>query len=161
METFPMHQIKLPMLFAVMLIVTCGASNATEVYKWRDASGQVHYGQQPPEGATTQRFRIVDEQKSEEEAEGEVQDLMEKAGLTAEQTAAAEKAHEADRQREASAKVNREAECVRSRQLLRKLRNWAKRLLVRDEQGNQHRLDSVDRRAWIADTEAREKQYCD
>jgi hypothetical protein len=86
---------------------------------------------------------------------------MEKAGLTAEQTAAAEKAHEADRQREASAKVNREAACANSREILRKLQTWSHRAVVRDEQGNRHRLNSAERTELISRAEAREKEYCD
>ena len=156
-----MRQHGLPMLFAVILIVATGASNATEIYKWRDADGQVHYGQRPPEGATAQKYRIVHEPKSEEEAEAELKDLTEKAGITAEQAAAADKAREADRQGEADAKLNRKAECDRSREILRKLQRWSHRAVVRDEQGNRHRLNSAERTELIARAEAREKEYCD
>lgn len=159
--TFQKGQLGLPLLFGVILIVASGNGNATEIYKWRDANGQIHYGQRPPEGASTQKFLLVDEGKPEEEAKTELPDLTKKAGVTAEQAATADKAPKADRQREAIAKRNRQAECDSSRENLRKLQRWSHRAVVRDEHGNRHRLDSADRAQLIARAEAREKEYCD
>ena len=158
--TFQMGQLRLPMLFGVILIVASGPSNATEIYKWRDADGQVHYGQRPPEGASAESLNLVHDQKSEEEAEAELKGLTEKAGLTTEQAATADKTRKDDQQREASAKVNRQAACDNSREILRKLQTWSHRAVVRDEQGNRHRLNSAERTELIARAEAREKEFC-
>jgi len=159
--TFQMGQLRLPMLFGVILIVASGPSNATEIYKWRDADGQVHYGQRPPEGASAESLNLVHDQKSEEEAEAELKELTEKAGLTTEQAATADKTRKDDQQREASAKVNREAACANSREILRKLQTWSHRAVLRDELGNRHRLNSAERTELIDRAQAREKEYCD
>lgn len=35
----------------VALLVACAPAGAKEVYRWTDANGKVHYGEQPPAGA--------------------------------------------------------------------------------------------------------------
>jgi hypothetical protein len=53
-----MHQAPAHRLLGLALLVLCGPVCAASVQKWTDANGQVHYGDSPPPGASTQSMRL-------------------------------------------------------------------------------------------------------
>jgi hypothetical protein len=45
-------------LFAFLLVLACSATAGTEVYKWVDKDGVVHYGDEPPEDTKSEKLTI-------------------------------------------------------------------------------------------------------
>ena len=48
-----MNRLRLPVVMIVLLFLTSAGLAQAQVYKWTDASGQVHYGQKKPDDATS------------------------------------------------------------------------------------------------------------
>lgn len=53
-------RLTLLVIAATLLQTFSGAALPQQVYKWTDAAGQVHYGQQKPEGATQTQTQTID-----------------------------------------------------------------------------------------------------
>lgn len=65
---------KQPQHYRIAILLTCvtsllvsftsGNAIATEVYRWTDANGVVHYGDKPPDGQTTQTINVTEPPRS-------------------------------------------------------------------------------------------------
>ena len=153
-------------LAVVKIVLAClflipSAVNASDIYKWTDADGQIHYGQEHPPGVSAQQVRIVHDAPTAEEqraAQAQLNKLVHDEGLAPEQMARADAEHANEESSEAAAA--RQSACNNARHLLLKLDNWAKRAVVEDADGTQTRLDSTQRQALIGRTNERIRENC-
>lgn len=154
--------LRAPLLAATLGLLALGppATDAATVYKWTDEKGQVHYGHSPPKGTDAHPMRIVEDKPSGGDSQGELNSLVEKAGLTPEQMEATRRDQAARKAEQASEDAQREAVCANARSALAELENWAHRAAVRDSQGNLHRLDDVQRAALIDRTRRTAEENC-
>lgn len=138
-----------PTLAAFMIAALMSQSAiATEVYKWTDADGGVHYGQHRPTDVTAMHATLHHGDETDAEAKAKLDQLMEKAGFERGAVKAAEaKAERAD---SAVTEQERERACTTARHTLAKLGNWAKHLLATDSSGTVTTVDSDQRSAAIA-----------
>ena len=157
-----MHQTTLKLILACIFVLP-SAANASDIYKWTDATGEVHYGQEHPPGVQAQQVRIVHDARTPEEkqaAQAQLNKLVHEAGFAPEQVAK-EKAEKAkDQSAEAAAAAAREHACSKAQHLLLKLENWAKRAVVEHPDGTQTRLDNNQRQALIDRTNEQIKKNC-
>lgn len=131
----------------LLLAMLFGPVAATEVYKWTDADGGVHYGQQGPPGASAERVTLHHDDETDAEAKAKLDALMKQAGLGA----APAQTTEAQQPEVTAEPTGKElaAKCARAAEALKKFQNWAKRLLVTDSNGTPSVIDSVQRTATI------------
>lgn len=129
------------MLLLAMLAAPAGA----DIYKWTDAQGEVHYGDQPPSRTTPEQFNPRTSEASEARA-------VEARRQAADQ--ATRKRLEQVKTREAASKqlaaneeeVRRKAEnCQRARANLEMLQRANMRLSTVDSQGQTRVLDATAR----------------
>jgi hypothetical protein len=157
-----MHQKTLKLVLACLFVLP-SAAIASDIYKWTDDSGGVHYGQQHPPGVDAQQVRIVHDGPTPEEqaaAKTQMDALVKKAGLEPEQIAQEDTQRAQAQSVEAAAAAARDSSCTSARHLLLKLENWAHRAIVQNADGSQTRLDSIQRQALIDRTNAQIDTNC-
>lgn len=150
-------------VLALCLLAPCAAM-ASDIYKWTDASGQTHYGQEHPPGVSAEQVRIVHDGPTPEEqaaAQAQLDKLVHDEGLAPEQMAQADAEKAAEESSEAAAAAARQSACNNARHLLLKLDNWAKRAVVQSADGTQTRLDSTQRQGLIDRTNDQIRSNCD
>jgi hypothetical protein len=157
-----MHQTILKLVLACLLVLPSTAI-ASDIYKWTDESGGVHYGQQHPPGVDAQQVRIVHDGPTAEEqatAKAQMDELVKEAGLEPEQIAQEDAKRVQAQSADAAAAASRSSDCTNARHLLLKLDNWAHRAIVQNADGSQTRLDSNQRQALIDRTNAQIDTNC-
>lgn len=97
------NKLTLLIIAATLLQVVPGVALPQQVYKWTDAAGQVHYGQQKPEGATQVQTQTIDIAPQPSAAPGNSDSTAEIARINAlsEQMARERQATEQARQEQA------------------------------------------------------------
>lgn len=152
----------LKLLISSAIFVAVAAS-ASDIYKWTDANGQVHFGQEHPPGVQADQVRIAHDARTPEEkqaAQDKMNKLVHEAGLAPEQVAE-QKTEQADANaEEAAGAAERAQACTKDRHLMLKLQNWADRAVVEHADGSTTRLDSIQRQALIDSTQLRIKKNC-
>jgi hypothetical protein len=130
-----------------IVLATLAAPAGAEIYKWSDAQGKVHYGDQAPSSSIPIPFNPQTSKDAEARAmEARRQAADQAARVRLEQ----EKAREAaNRQRDASeAEARRKAEnCQRARSNLETLQRAYGRITKVDAQGRTQVLDAAARQA--------------
>ena len=151
-----MPQTTLKLVLACLLALPVAAI-ASDIYKWTDETGGVHYGQEHPPGVAAQQVRIVHDGPTPEEqaaAQAQLNELVHEAGLEPEQMAQEDAERAQDDSADAAAAAARKQACTNARHLQLKLDNWAHRVIVQNADGTQTRLDSNQRQALIDRTSA-------
>jgi hypothetical protein len=134
----------------VLLLATLALPAAAEIYKWTDAQGKVHYGDQPPSGSDVKQITP----RVSKEVEARAEEARRKAAEQAvrkrvEQSKAREE--EAKKQANAEEEAKRRAEnCQRARGNLELLQRANMRLTTVDAQGQSHELNAAAREAEMA-----------
>lgn len=144
-----MNRTRHTLITLLLAIVLSPSTTASQIYRWTDAEGGVHYGQGKPPDASAERVTITHQSETSAEAKEKLDKLMKEAGLGDE----TEAKDEQQQQRAAASKAAdnaRKRECVTAEHNLEKLGNWAKHLLVNDSSGTPTTMDSVQRKAAIA-----------
>jgi FKBP-type peptidyl-prolyl cis-trans isomerase len=140
----------------LMLALPAGA----EIYKWTDASGKVHYGDQPPNPGTT--TQITPRNSRAAEAAGEA--LRHKAAEQAVQErlkAASSKEDAAKKQTAAAEEARRKAEqCDRARKNYTTLTTQRGRIARVDAQGQRVYLDDATREAETTRSNQEIAEFC-
>ncbi len=129
-------------LLMVMLAWPAGA----EIYKWKDAQGKVHYGDQPPSNTTPGQFTPRKAKEAEQQGEmarRKAADLVIRQRM--EQAKAQEEEQRQLAEREAAARVAEN--CQRVRNNLEMLQRPNMRLTVLDARGQEQLMDESLRRA--------------
>ena len=148
----------------VFCLLAPGAAMASDIFKWTDASGETHYGQEHPPGVSAEQVRIVHDGPTPEEqaaAQAQLDKLVHDEGLAPEQMARADAEKAAEASSEATETAARQSACNNARHLLLKLANWAKRAVVDNGDGTQTRLDSTQRQGLIDRTNDQIRTNCD
>lgn len=128
-----------------MLAVPAGA----EVYKWTDARGEVHYGDQPPSSTTPKPFHLQTSEAAEARAaEARRQAADQAAHKRLEQIKTRETAIKEVAAREEEA-LRKAENCRRARANLEMLQRSNVRLTTVDTQGQTRVLDAAARQAEV------------
>jgi len=141
----------------ILSVALAGAATASEIYKWTDDDGNVHYTDTPPD-QPAERLNIVSKSTDNAYVQSQVQARIDRQQSAAEEAA---KAPAGPTQEELRAEKNERAEkCDMYRQRLTRFLQ-AHRLYREDENGERVYLDDADRQATRERTEGQVKEYCD
>lgn len=102
-------------IFLTLLIAVCLAASGSEVYKWVDEEGNVHYGDTPPENVESERVPI---DVAPPPGDGSTSRLLERAEQTRERLAAERNARVSADKAAAAARAADNQRCVFARQQL-------------------------------------------
>jgi uncharacterized protein DUF4124 len=149
---------KWPIEIAWMLtLVVAGAAVASDIYKWTDEDGNVHYGDRP-EGEQLERVDIdsrpTDQNRIQEMAQARVTARAEAVLAKAAALAAAPSREELQAEKE-----ERERNCAISRQRMQQLIS-SRRLYREDANGERVYLDDDERLAARENVEKLITRYC-
>lgn len=133
----------------VIVLAVLAAPAGAEIYKWTDAQGKVHYGDQPPSSSIPIPFNPQTSKDAEARAETARRQAADQAARVRLEQGKAREA--AGRQRAASEEeARRKAEnCQRARGNLETLQRPYKRITRVDAQGQTQVLDAAAREAEI------------
>jgi len=144
-------------IFAMLSLLVASAAFASEIYKWTDADGNVHYGDRPI-GEQVERVAIVSRPTDPARVQAMTQARAEARAETAEQEAllAAERPSEEALQAEARERADK---CSTYRERLQKFVT-SRRLYREDEDGERVYLDEDETLAARERVEDRIDEYC-
>ncbi len=134
-----------PNWLLAFLVAALATPAGADVYKWTDAQGKVHYGDQPPSSTTPMPFHLQTTQATEVRAE---EARRQQADQAARKRLEQEKAREAaNKQRAASEEeaLLKAENCQRGRGNLEMLQRANMRLTTVDARGQSHALDAAAR----------------
>lgn len=149
---------KLVLGCAVMALTFAGGATASEIYRWVDAEGNVHYGDRPSGAATEQRLQLTYARTDGSAVEKRVQDRLDAKSARAEARAEQEKSdREAAEEAEIAAEQQKACESARAR--LETYRS-SRRLYKADENGERVYLDDEQRQAASRRIEEQIAEFC-
>jgi len=149
---------RLPTLILMLAIAASGSAVASEIYKWVDEDGNVHYGDRPVGEAGVERVPIrsrptnPDTIQANVDARGAYEESVHNDAL--EREAAKEQAAEAQAEAE-----QRQQLCNTYRDRLQQFIQ-SRRLYRVDEAGEREYLDEEQVTATRADMQAKVQEYC-
>ena len=136
------------LLLAVVAVTLSSGVAASEIYKWTDENGNVHY-EDRPSGATAERLAMTYSRTDSEAVQKGIEARLERDAARAEKRAAADEQEQAAEAEQAEAEA-RKKKCAQYRRQLETMVQ-AQRLYRVGEDGERSYLDEVQR------TEARQK----
>ena len=120
------------MSMGLALCLLTGSALAGSVYKWKDADGNVHYGDQQPQGLSSQRLNIHTGESSSSSGEGTTgKDNSKASAATGDATQSAQKMGKAQADNCDAARKN--LEIINSFSRITVEENGQKRYLTPDE----------------------------
>ncbi len=143
---------RVPILLLVLGMCTVQA----QVYKWVDADGNVHYGQNRPRGVEAAPVKVQPQGLSEEQRALELDKLKLKAGLGSENREPEQGEQASTQMPEAVRKEN----CRIARHNLAALAQ-KRRIVPADEDGNLVRLDDTQRENRLQEAKNQVEEFCD
>lgn len=127
----------------VMAITASGGVMASEIYKWTDENGTIHYGDRPSGDASEERLAMTYQRSTAGSVERQVKSLADGTAAREERRAAA--STEAQQAEEARAEAEaRQQRCQKYRAQLETMLQ-ARRLYREDENGEREYLDDSQR----------------
>ncbi len=145
---------RVPILLLVLGM--CSATVPAQVYKWVDAQGNVHYGQNRPRGVEAEPVKVQPPGLSEEQRALELDKLKLKAGLGSENQEPEQGEQGSTQMPEAVRKEN----CRIARHNLAALAQQ-RRIVQTDEEGNLVRLDDAQRESRLEEAKKQIEEFCD
>ena len=143
---------------AVMALTFAGGATASEIYRWVDADGNVHYGDRPSGASTEQRLQLTYARTDGSAVDKRVKARLDAKAARDEADAEAEKAaQEAAEQAEIAAEQQKACESARAR--LETYRT-APRLYRSDDDGERVYLDDEQRQAASLKIEQQISEFC-
>ena len=129
--------------FAALALTASAGTMASEIYKWTDEDGTVHYGDRPSGAATEQRLALTYQRTTGASVERQVQAQADRLAARQESRAAAD----AEAQQAAEAAAEEEARAKRCEQYRAQLQTMlqARRLYREDDDGERVYLDDDQR----------------
>lgn len=152
--------------FATFLLLLCAmlasGISASEIYKWTDEDGNVHYGDRPvgdgSEGAQVERVAIVSRSTNSEAVQASVDARLERQAAAAER--AAEREAEEARQEELLAEAaDRAQKCTEYRERLQRFVQ-SRRLYRLDDNGERVYLDDGQMQEAREQVQQQVEEYC-
>ncbi|QJR14686.1 DUF4124 domain-containing protein [Usitatibacter palustris] len=150
------------LVIAIALALAAPVAHS-QVYKWTDKDGRVHYGEKPPEGVKATPVAVPSAPKGAAAATpapdaAPPKTVSEQEAEFRKRQAKRDEAERSFKQREEEA-AEREKICENARKRLEILRTPVP-VYTKDEQGNRSYLDEGGRASEIAKEEKREKENC-
>ena len=150
-------RLKATALALLLAITVTGTVFASEIYKWVDEQGQVHYGDRPTGDTTEERLSIRSQPTDPEAVKNQVQ-----ARLAAQETTAETMANESQgpskEQLRAEAQ-EREQKCVTYRDRLERF-TYSRHLYRENENGEREYLDEEEMQAARDQVQDQIDEYC-
>ncbi len=143
---------------AVMALTFAGGAAASEIYRWVDAEGNVHYGDRPSGDPTEQRMALTYARTNSGAVSDRVQARQEAQTARDEARAEREKA-EQEAAEEAEMAAERQKNCDRARATLETYLQ-SRRLYRADENGERVYLDDDERQEARSKLEKRIAENC-
>lgn len=146
-------------LVLLLVLGWTSLASAAGVYKWVDAEGRTHYGENPPAGRPVQEMRLKDEAIVPSPPAGEAarRDTERRLLRAFEEERAAKKAEQQKRRDEQAA---REQRCRQARERLHSHQS-ARGLYRLDPQGNRQILTDAERAAAEQRLQQAVAEWCD
>lgn len=141
-------------LLALLLLAAVPASAAN--YKWKDAAGNVHYGQFPPSGVKAERIGSTPAHPAPAPAAKSPQQRLEELEKRQEE----ERKREADATRKQKDAAQRKANCEHARKNIERLENYGGNRMVQMPDGTYQRLDEERRKTLMEENRKAVKDYC-
>lgn len=138
-----------------LLTYCCGAD--ADVYKWRDAQGNIHYGDHPPADQDTQPMQIEAAPPPDTDAAQRRDKLERLLDSFSEDRQRLEQQREATKQKEAQ----RAQKCTRARQLLQKASNAGVLYEKTADPRNPRIYTAEQRQAEMTKLQAEVQKWCD
>lgn len=137
------------------LLVDIGVPHASDVYKWVDEKGKVHYGDRPTHGSARQvplrsKPPADESLRQRHERQNKLLQVMEEERQLRDEQRLQAKAHQAQR----------EQECATAKFRLRRYQE-AGEIYLEDASGKQTKLPKEQQQEAIADAKARVEAWCD
>lgn len=157
---------KIMALGLALALIAPGTQAADQVYRWVDAQGVVHYGDQPPEGIKAtlvgvkpNTVQIASPEPASRPATGDEAADPEagEAALSYAEQSRRERAEKRRQQQEEARKL--QAECA----VMQRQKDWVEpnpRVIVEDEEGNPRRLDDDERLKLLEEANAFLEKNC-
>ena len=144
--------------FIMMLaVLAAGMAFASEIYKWTDEQGNVHYGDRPTGAASEERLDIGSRPTDASRVQAQVQASYD-ARAAAKEAAASEPAGPSSEELQAQA-LERQEKCATYKARLQKFVT-SRRLYKHDENGERVYLDEVETQAARERVENQVAEYC-
>jgi len=147
-------------LLAVLGLATAFAAGASEIYKWIDADGNVHYGDRPvgPNANTAERLLIVSKPTDPSQVQAMVDARRERqsASLEAREQRAEEEKTRSQKRAEAADQAK---QCESARATLQKY-TQSRRLYRLDDSGERVYLDEQQMEEARQRMQAQVEEYC-
>ena len=144
--------------FVMMLAVSAaGMAFASNIYKWTDDQGNVHYGDRPTRDASEERLAIASRPTDPSKVQARIQARYE-AKAAAEEAAASEPAGPTPEELRAQA-LEREEKCATYKARLQKFLT-SHRLYKEDENGERVYLDADETLAARERVQNQVEEYC-
>ncbi len=144
--------------FIMMLaVLAAGMAFASEIYKWTDEQGNVHYGDRPTGDASEERLAISSRPTDASRVQEQVQASYD-ARAAAEEAAASEPAGPSPEELQAQA-LERQEKCATYKARLQTFVT-SRRLYKQDENGERVYLDEVETQAARERVENQVAEYC-
>ena len=144
--------------FTMMLaVLAAGMAFASEIYKWTDEQGNVHYGDRPTGAASEERLDIGSRPTDASRVQAQVQASYD-ARAAAKEAAASEPAGPSPEELQAQA-LERQEKCATYKARLQKFVT-SRRLYKHDENGERVYLDEDETQAARERVENQVAEYC-
>jgi len=137
--------------FVMLALTAGGGAMASEIYKWTDEDGNVHYEDRPSGAATEQRLALTYRRSSSGSVERQVKSLADSQAARQEARAAADAEAQQAEELKAEAEAKK-ARCEKHRAQLETLLQ-ARRLYRQGENGEREYLDDKQRQEARSRTE--------
>lgn len=133
-------------------------AGASEIYKWTDTEGNVHYGDRPSGVASEERVAIVSQRTDNARVQAGIDARLERQAARAEARQGREAA-DAERAEEEQKAADRAAACAENRTRLNNY-NESARLYREDENGERVYLDDSERETAKQRVQELIDEYC-
>lgn len=145
------------LITALAALITSGTAVASEIYKWTDSDGNVHYGDRPTGEAPVERLAIVSRSTDNSVVQERLQARAE--ARAAARQVAAEAPKEMTREEIRAEQAKRQERCLEYRGKLETFEQSA-RLYREDEAGEREYLEEDEIQAARSRVEQQIKEYC-
>jgi hypothetical protein len=145
-------------LAAVLSIAVAAGASAGEIYKWTDASGNVHYGDKPAPDGSSERLDI-DSQATDRQRVASLVSARQEDRAAAREEQAAQANAEPTPEEQRQAEAERQKQCATYRERLQTFVQ-SRRLYREDDNGERVYLDEEETLAARNRVQQKVQEYC-
>ena len=153
-----MNSRRITLTIAVAALTFAGGAMASEIYKWTDEDGNVHYEDRPTGAATEERLQLTYRRTDSSSVNQRIQARMNRQAERDEARSAAAAA-EQEAAENAAAAAERQQACERARARLETYLQ-SRRLYRTDENGERVYLDDAERQEARQKAEEQITEFC-